>query len=170
MSHVDRFDLHSVSQWCGGLDRAERRDAPWVPPPDRDRVPSTAAVEDPGFNDCSLVEDRPDNEFGSSVSIRLLLVDDHQMLRDGLRAVLALEDEIKVVGEAGDGHAAVKMAYFGLSSMARPPPLRNDAKTMSPFAPRKYALSRSERRLSAGVVFEWSLTLQPAPARRLGAW
>jgi two-component system NarL family response regulator len=44
------------------------------------------------------------------MSVRVLLVDDHQMLRGGLRAVLALENDIEVVGEAGDGHAAVGMA------------------------------------------------------------
>ena len=44
------------------------------------------------------------------MSIRVLLADDHQMLRDGLRAVLSLEDDIEVVGEANDGHAAVEMA------------------------------------------------------------
>ena len=44
------------------------------------------------------------------MSIRVLLADDHQMLRDGLRAVLALEEDIEVVGEANDGHAAVEMA------------------------------------------------------------
>ncbi len=32
------------------------------------------------------------------------------MLRDGLRAVLALEDDVEVVGEANDGHSAVEMA------------------------------------------------------------
>jgi two-component system NarL family response regulator len=44
------------------------------------------------------------------MSIRVLLADDHQVLRDGLRAVLALESDIEVVGEANDGHAAVEMA------------------------------------------------------------
>jgi DNA-binding NarL/FixJ family response regulator len=44
------------------------------------------------------------------MSIRVLLADDHQMLRDGLRAVLALESDIEVIGEADDGHAAVEMA------------------------------------------------------------
>jgi DNA-binding NarL/FixJ family response regulator len=43
------------------------------------------------------------------MSIRVLLADDHQMLRDGLRAVLSLEDDIEVVGEANDGHGAVEM-------------------------------------------------------------
>jgi DNA-binding NarL/FixJ family response regulator len=44
------------------------------------------------------------------MSIRVLLADDHQMLRDGLSAVLALEEDIEVVGEANDGHTAVEMA------------------------------------------------------------
>jgi two-component system NarL family response regulator len=36
-------------------------------------------------------------------------VDDHQMLRDGLRSLLASEDDIEIVGEAGDGLAAIEM-------------------------------------------------------------
>lgn len=36
-----------------------------------------------------------------------MLVDDHEILRTGLRAVFELEDDIEVVGEAGDGPAAV---------------------------------------------------------------
>jgi DNA-binding NarL/FixJ family response regulator len=40
--------------------------------------------------------------------IRVLIVDDHAVLRDGLRAVLSAEDGIEVVGEAGDGIAAVQ--------------------------------------------------------------
>ena len=36
------------------------------------------------------------------MTIRLLLVDDHALVRDGLRARLAGEPDIEVVGEAGD--------------------------------------------------------------------
>ena len=43
------------------------------------------------------------------MSIRVLLVDDHQMFRDGLCAILASQDGIEVVGEAGDGSSAVEM-------------------------------------------------------------
>ena len=39
--------------------------------------------------------------------IRVLLVDDHTILREGVRALLADEPEIVVVGEAGDGRAAL---------------------------------------------------------------
>jgi two-component system NarL family response regulator len=44
------------------------------------------------------------------MSIRILLVDDHQMMRDGLRSILDLEDDLDVVGEAGNGYEALEMA------------------------------------------------------------
>jgi DNA-binding NarL/FixJ family response regulator len=40
--------------------------------------------------------------------IRVLLVDDQQLVRRGFRMVLEAEDGITVVGEAGDGQAAVE--------------------------------------------------------------
>lgn len=43
---------------------------------------------------------------GASAPIRLLLVDDHNVVRQGLRLVLSLEDDLEVVGEAGDGREA----------------------------------------------------------------
>jgi len=42
--------------------------------------------------------------------IRLLLVDDDQLMRAGLRAVLSSDETIEVVGEAGDGRDAVYRA------------------------------------------------------------
>ncbi len=42
--------------------------------------------------------------------IRILLVDDHAIVRDGLRAVLKTQPDIEVVGEAENGQAAVAMA------------------------------------------------------------
>jgi len=44
------------------------------------------------------------------LSIRVLLVDDHTLLREGLRAILAREPDVEVVGEAADGRTAVEMA------------------------------------------------------------
>jgi two-component system, NarL family, response regulator LiaR len=41
--------------------------------------------------------------------IRVLIVDDHQVVRQGLRTFLELHDDIQVVGEAGDGGEAVRM-------------------------------------------------------------
>ncbi len=43
-------------------------------------------------------------------TIRVLLVDDHQMMRDGLRKILTDEDDIEVIGEADDGRGALEMA------------------------------------------------------------
>lgn len=40
--------------------------------------------------------------------IRVLIVDDHEVVRQGLRYVLEDESDIEVVGECGDGHAAVE--------------------------------------------------------------
>jgi len=45
-----------------------------------------------------------------SEKIKVLIVDDHQVVRQGLRTFLELKEEIQVVGEAGDGQEAVAMA------------------------------------------------------------
>lgn len=42
--------------------------------------------------------------------IRVLVVDDHALFRRGLEIVLAAEEDIQVVGEAGDGAEAVDKA------------------------------------------------------------
>jgi len=41
--------------------------------------------------------------------IKLLLVDDHALIREGLRMVLAAQPDIEVVGEAADGRQAVEL-------------------------------------------------------------
>jgi NarL family two-component system response regulator LiaR len=43
-------------------------------------------------------------------TIRILLVDDHEVVREGLRAFLELQDGLEVVGEAGDGEEALALA------------------------------------------------------------
>jgi DNA-binding NarL/FixJ family response regulator len=42
--------------------------------------------------------------------IRVLIVDDHAVVREGLRTFLELQDDMQVVGEAGDGDDAVAVA------------------------------------------------------------
>jgi DNA-binding NarL/FixJ family response regulator len=43
-------------------------------------------------------------------AIRVLLVDDHAVVREGLRNFLALQDGLEIVGEAGDGAEAIEQA------------------------------------------------------------
>ncbi len=43
-------------------------------------------------------------------AIRVLVVDDHSIVRKGICALLATEDELDVVGEASDGREAVELA------------------------------------------------------------
>jgi NarL family two-component system response regulator LiaR len=43
-------------------------------------------------------------------AIRVLIVDDHAVVREGLRTFLELQDGIEVAGEAGDGETAVAEA------------------------------------------------------------
>ncbi|MBI3895813.1 MAG: response regulator transcription factor [Acidobacteria bacterium] len=45
-----------------------------------------------------------------SESIRILLADDHQIVRQGLRRILEENPDMEVVGEASDGRQAVQMA------------------------------------------------------------
>ena len=46
----------------------------------------------------------------SASRTRILLVEDHQMVREGLRSLLAGEPDFQVVGEAADGADAIRLA------------------------------------------------------------
>ncbi len=41
-------------------------------------------------------------------TVRILIVDDQQLMREGLRTLLELEEGISIVGEAGDGTAGIE--------------------------------------------------------------
>jgi DNA-binding NarL/FixJ family response regulator len=43
-------------------------------------------------------------------AIRVLIVDDHAIVRDGIRALLATDKDVQVIGEAGGGHEAIELA------------------------------------------------------------
>jgi DNA-binding NarL/FixJ family response regulator len=47
---------------------------------------------------------RPDDQT------TILIVDDHTLVREGLREILTLQDDMRIVGEAGDSETAVAMA------------------------------------------------------------
>lgn len=42
--------------------------------------------------------------------IKLMVVDDHALMRDGIRALLSVHDDIEIVGEASEGREAVEKA------------------------------------------------------------
>lgn len=42
--------------------------------------------------------------------IRIIIADDHTLFRKGLKALLQKSDDIQVVGEAGEGHGALRLA------------------------------------------------------------
>lgn len=44
------------------------------------------------------------------MSIRILIADDHALLRQGIKNVLSLEADLEVIGEAADGEEAVRKA------------------------------------------------------------
>lgn len=45
------------------------------------------------------------------MAIRILIADDHAVVRQGLRLFLSLEPDIEIVGEASDGKQALAMAH-----------------------------------------------------------
>jgi DNA-binding NarL/FixJ family response regulator len=48
--------------------------------------------------------------MSNEVAIRVMLVDDHALVREGLRSILERASDVKVVGEAGSGEAALELA------------------------------------------------------------
>ena len=50
---------------------------------------------------------REDRQIGNT--IRVLIVDDHTLIREGLSQLLALENDLQVIGEAADGFIALEL-------------------------------------------------------------
>lgn len=44
-----------------------------------------------------------ENQNSGKAPIKVLLADDHQLFREGLKRILNMEDDIEVIGECGDG-------------------------------------------------------------------
>lgn len=42
-------------------------------------------------------------------TIKIILADDHTLVRAGLKALLSLSAEFEVIGEAGDGEEAIRL-------------------------------------------------------------
>jgi DNA-binding NarL/FixJ family response regulator len=62
--------------------------------------------------DPSLLAPRIQNLLvkGQARKIRVLVVDDHAVVRDGIRAILSIQKDMQVVGEAENGEVAVDIA------------------------------------------------------------
>jgi DNA-binding NarL/FixJ family response regulator len=56
-----------------------------------------------------LSQTAPEPSPGAPEAIRILLVDDQELLRTGFRMVLNSQPDMAVVGEAGDGQAALDL-------------------------------------------------------------
>jgi DNA-binding NarL/FixJ family response regulator len=48
--------------------------------------------------------------------IKILLVEDQQLVREGLKGLLALHDEVQLIGEAADGAEAIDVFFDGNES------------------------------------------------------
>ncbi len=73
--------------------------------------------------------------------IKVLIVDDHQVVRQGLRTFLELNDDIQVLGEAGDGQEAVELVSQ----------LRPDVVLMDLVMPRLDGVAATSRIKSLGL-------------------
>lgn len=58
----------------------------------------------------SSARGRGSGTFGTAGKISVLIADDHPVVRQGLRVFLEIQPDIEVVGEAGDGAEAARLA------------------------------------------------------------
>ena len=56
----------------------------------------------------------------ASTPIRVIAVDDHVILRSGIRLLLLTLDDIELVGEAHDGEEALRLSLIHISEPTRP--------------------------------------------------
>jgi CheY-like chemotaxis protein/two-component sensor histidine kinase len=81
-------------------------------------LPVRMRIEDPGMSieprentiSHQLSESNETSAPEKTRTIRLLLVDDHALMREGIRSIVSAYDHLEVVGEAADGLAAVELA------------------------------------------------------------
>ena len=54
------------------------------------------------------INDSPAVSEKKKAMVRIVIADDHPIVRDGLKKLLLLEDDFEVVGEAGDGREVLE--------------------------------------------------------------
>jgi len=113
--HSDRFGLLSIRERMialgGGFDL---QSVPGKGTVASLRLPHT--VSDGNVEDTQVVEDQRRVKHVSTsdsqqvvTSLRILIVDDHQMVREGLCCILEEYDDLTVVGEASTGEQAIQL-------------------------------------------------------------
>jgi NarL family two-component system response regulator LiaR len=97
----------------------------------------------------------------SQSPIRVLITDDHSIVRKGIRALLATEPDIEVVGEAGEGAEAATQALA----------LRPDVILMDLVMPKVDGIEATRRILAQqpGIhqVYRGEPSLEPSIARKV---
>jgi DNA-binding NarL/FixJ family response regulator len=88
---------------------------PMMPPDSRmlrmiASVGSSVCVETRSTSRADPDAARPRRRHDVAMALRILVVDDHAVVRAGLKLLLSREEELEVVGEAGDGDEAVTRA------------------------------------------------------------
>ena len=79
-------------------------------PHDRRDSPSTPSSNAASSSEAPIREAPECMPPGNGAPLRVMLVDDHRIVRDGLAGILEAEAEMEVVGRAVDGREAVEMA------------------------------------------------------------
>ncbi len=117
-----------------------------------------AGVDEPATAPTDLdVEVGEKVRIGTDHPVRVMLVDDHRMLRQALAASLAEQHGIQVVGEAGDGDEALELAAE----------LRPDVVLMDVSMPGKGGVEATrELRAAMPQVRVIGLSMHDAPATR----
>ncbi|RBP61696.1 LuxR family two component transcriptional regulator [Brevibacterium sanguinis] len=71
--------------------------------------PSPRPDSSPRPDPCLQSDPSLDSDPSLSSTVTVVIVDDETLIRSGVRAILATDPGIEVVGEAGDGHEAVEV-------------------------------------------------------------
>ena len=102
--------------------------------------------------------------------IRILIAEDHVVVREGTRRILEQEHDLEVVGEAGDGEEAVTLAqelvFPHVEMLARGAGADQVELLMSRTDHWASVLRGNQAKIYLGTDLLFSATGRPSPARR----